>query len=91
MIAANSKAKAIGIHQPQNVPEPRYRRGGGDVTRFFLLVVLRMAMRLEWKGAIQLLMPIAMRSAWAAACSKQAKTPWQPLPILPHPFAPHRP
>ena len=46
-----------------------------DVPRFFLHVILRIAIRLEWTGAIHLLMPIAMRSAWAAACSKQVQAP----------------
>ena len=77
MIAVNSKARAMGIHQPHTVRELGYWRSGYDAPRYFLHVILRIAMRLEWKGAIQLLMPIAMRSAWAAACSKQVQAPWK--------------
>ncbi len=77
MIAVKAKSRAIGIHKPQFTPELRYRRNGHDVPQYFLLLILGIAMRLEWTGAIHLLMPIAMRSAWAAACLKQVQAPWQ--------------
>ena len=90
-LRSGSKAGSSGMHQPRNMPELSFRRGGGTVPQFVIHVSLRLAMRLHWTGAIQLLMPIAMRLAWAAACSKRARRPWQPLAFLHHPFAAHRP